>query len=80
MSCILPTPRINIQQLSGNDFDYLDSLFELMTLQFKVERNQHIDHLKAFILIKRIEQATIDLKSYPEFEKARTIVTARISF
>ena len=77
---ILPIPRINIQQLPGNDMDYLDLLFDLITMQYKAERNQHFDHLQAFLIITRIHQETIALKDYPEFKTASRIVIPRTRF
>ena len=50
----LPIPRINIQELPESDMDYLELLFDLMTMQYKVERNEHFDHLQAFLIITRI--------------------------
>ena len=79
-SQILPIPRVNIQQLPGNDMDYLELLFDLMTMQYKVERNQHFDHLQAFIIITSINQETVALKDYAKFKKASKIVKARTRF
>ena len=73
----LKTPSFVPTSLAGNDIDLLETMFNLMTLQYKVEKQQYINTIEAKILIGKIETESTYLKNYPEFTKAHAVVQTR---